>query len=109
MVAEGVDKFKRTNILIRPDQYEKVHEKGLNLSGLVRGLLDDHLNDDRVVFSVSSQVKGIYQQVISNFGAEDRDLEIYFMQALDKYLEEKTDEIASLRQAIKQGGNGQVE
>jgi len=101
MTRESGHKFKRINVLVRPDQYEKVNEVGLNMSGLIRGLLDDHFGDQRIVFSVSPRVKEVYQRVISNFGAEDRELEEHFLEALDKYLEKKTREIETLRQSIK--------
>lgn len=101
MTQESTHKFKRINILVRPDQYEKVTQVGLNMSGLIRGLLDDHFGEQRIVFSVSPRVKEVYQQVISNFGAEDRELEEHFLEALDKYLEKKTREIEALRASIK--------
>ena len=47
MSQESSHKFKRINVLVRSDQYEKVNEVGLNMSGLIRGLLDDHFGDQR--------------------------------------------------------------
>ena len=38
------------------------------------GLLDDHFSDQKIVFSVSARVKDVYRAVISNFGAEDREV-----------------------------------
>ena len=101
MTRESSNKFRRINILVRPDQYERVNQTGLNMSGLIRGLLDDHFSDQRIVFSVSPRVKEVYQRVISNFGAEDREIEEHFLEALDRYLERKTREIEALRQSIK--------
>ena len=95
------EKFRRINILIRPSQYQRVNAAGLNMSGLVRGLLDDHFSDEKIVFAVSPKVKAVYQHVISNLGAEDRELETYFLEALDKYLAAKTREIEDLRKSIK--------
>ncbi len=102
MSQESSHKFKRINVLVRSDQYEKVNEVGLNMSGLIRGLLDDHFGDQRIVFSVSPRVKEVYQRMISNFGAENREIEAHFLEALDRYLEKKTHEIETLRQSIKE-------
>lgn len=93
--------MKRINITVKAEQYEKVAELGLNMSGLIRGLLDDHFSDQKIVFAVSPKVKQIYQQVISNFGGDDKELEKYFLEALDTYLREKTQQIESLRESIQ--------
>lgn len=101
MPEETSEHFKRVNILVRRDQHERVMSAGLNMSGLIRGLLDDHFSDEKIVLSVSPKVKEVYQLLISNLGAEDRELEIYFLEALDKFLAEKTRQIDDLRKSIK--------
>ncbi|MDH3620002.1 MAG: hypothetical protein OER91_03870 [Gammaproteobacteria bacterium] len=101
MSNEHSEHFKRVNVLVRPDQKNRVTEAGLNLSGLIRGLLDDHFSEEKIVLSVSPRVKEVYQHLISNLGAEDRELEIYFLEALDKYLADKTSQIDALRKSIK--------
>ena len=93
--------FKRVNILVRRDQHQRVASSGLNMSGLIRGLIDDHFSEEKIVLSVSSRIKEVYQQLISNLGAEDRELEIYFLEALDKFLADKTRQIDDLRKSIK--------
>ena len=102
MPRESSEHYKRISVLVREDQYERVVAANLNMSGLIRGLLEDHFSDERIVFSVSPRVKEVYRTVISNFGAEDRELEVYFLEALDKYLSEKTRQIDALRKTIKQ-------
>ena len=98
---EPNDSFRRINVLITQDQYAQVTEAGLNMSGLVRGLLEDHFSDEKVVFSMSPRVKGLYQRVVSNFGAGDADLEPYFLRALDHLLADKISQINELRKRIK--------
>ncbi len=94
-------KFQRINVLLHREQYDKVNKAGLNMSGLLRGLLDDHFSDEKIVFSVSPEVKAVYQSVISNFGGEDKELEKYFLKALDQFLADRTQQIESLRKSIK--------
>ena len=60
--------MKRINVTVREDQYERISQEGLNASGLIRGLLDDHFGEQKIVFRVSEPVQALYQQVISNFG-----------------------------------------
>ncbi|MBX2836230.1 MAG: hypothetical protein KTR35_05210 [Gammaproteobacteria bacterium] len=92
--------MKRINVTVRADQYERISAQGLNASGLIRGLLDDHFSDTKIVFSVSEEVKGVYEQVISNFGGDDAEIEAFFLTAMDRYLEHKTAQIKDLRVAI---------
>ena len=97
----GEDKYKRVNILIRPDQHEQVSSAGLNLSGLVRDLLDDRFSQQAVTLCVSSKTHELYNHIVSNFGASDKDLEEFFIQALDSFLEKKSDSISSLRKDLR--------
>jgi len=101
MPGDQSEHFKRVNVLVRRDQHQRVVAAGLNMSGLFRGLLDDHFSEEKIVLSVSPRVKQVYQQLISNLGAEDKELEIYFLEALDKFLANKTRQIDDLRKSIK--------
>ncbi len=99
-MSDHPENYKRINIMIRQDQYQRVAQTQLNMSGLVRGLLDDHFSDDKIVFSVSEPIKSVYQNVISNLGADDKDLEPYFLEALDQYLASKSKQIEELRRTL---------
>jgi hypothetical protein len=93
--------FKRVNVLISAEQYAKVGKLKLNLSGLVRDLLDDHFSGSHITVSLSSRVRGLYDQVVSNFGATDKDLEPYLADALDRFLAHKAKEIERMRGKLK--------
>lgn len=71
------------------------------MSGLIRGLLDDHFSDEKITLSVSTDVKDFYHTIISNLGAEDKELEVYFLEALDKFLADRSGQIDDLRKSIK--------
>ena len=101
MPSDKAEHFKRINVMLRPDQKKRVNKAGLNMSGLIRGLLDDHFSEEKIVLSVSPEVRRVYEHVISNLGAEDKELEIYFLEALDKFLANKTRQIDALRKSIK--------
>ena len=101
MPTHKAEHFKRINVMLRPDQKERVNKAGLNMSGLIRGLLDDHFSEEKIVLSVSPEVRRVYENVISNLGAEDKELEIYFLEALDRFLADKTRQIDALRKSIK--------
>ena len=93
--------LKRISLLLREEQYQKLSDKGLNLSGLVRDLLDDYLSDHKITLSVSEDTKNLYDKIISNSGSSDRDLEKYFRSSLEGLLDAKIDEMKALKKAFK--------
>ena len=95
------EKYKRINILIREEQYQNVRDAKLSLSGLVRDLLDDRFSNTIIRLSVSERIKKLYDLVISNFGASDKDLEPYLVESLDKFLDDKTEHIKELKKKLK--------
>lgn len=96
------EKFKRINILIRPDQHARVMKNGLSLSGLVRDLLDDRFNENIVTLSLSKRSKRLYDHIVSNFGAGDDELERFFVEALDRFLEVRSKEIDLIRVQLQE-------
>lgn len=99
-----MQKYRRVNILIEDGQYRKIQEMGLNLSGLVRDLIADRFSSRTVVLSVQAATRTLYDQVVSNFGASDHDLERYFIEALDQLLQSKVKKIEQLRKELKGKG-----
>ena len=89
--------YKRVNVLLRPDQYSKVHDSGLSLSGLVRDLIDDRFSESKIVLSVERDTKRFYDTIVSNFGSDDMELEKFLLGALDEFLAQKADQIDKLR------------
>jgi len=97
----GQDKYKRINILIRPDQHSKVIDSGLSLSGLVRDLLDDRFSHTKITLSMSEKSKRLYDHIVSNFGVGDEELEQFFVEALDRFLASRSKEIEGLRTKLQ--------
>ena len=93
--------LKRISLLLREEQYQKLSDKGLNLSGLVRDLLDDYLSDHKITLSVSEDTRNLYDKIISNSGSSDMDLEKYFRKSLEGLLDAKIEEMKQLKKAFK--------
>ena len=95
------ENLTRINIMLREDQHQKVMDAGLNMSGLLRDLLDDHFSESKITLSVTPETKKIYENLISNFGGHDRDIEPHFVRVMDRVLKDKIDEIDALRKKLK--------
>lgn len=91
--------LKRISLLIREDQYELIAEKELNLSGLVRDLIDDHFSNNAITISATKETKKLYDKIVSNTGTDDSELESHFRESLHKLLKEKISQMQSLEKS----------
>lgn len=90
----------RISLMIRKEQHDALHELNVNISGYIRDLIDDRISDHTVVFSVQSETKAIYDQIISNTGEADRDFEPYIRDALKEMLVDKIKELQALHKTM---------
>ena len=67
--------FRRISLMIREDQHDRLADLGVNVSGLVRSLIDDHLSESTITLSVSSEAADLYREIVSNTGSTDADIE----------------------------------
>jgi hypothetical protein len=92
--------LKRVSVMLREDQYESLAAMELNLSGLLRDLIDDHLSEHKIVLSVEQETRDLYDLVISNTGNSDQDLEKYLKVAIKELLKHKIDYMVKLHQGL---------
>lgn len=92
--------LKRVSIMIREDQYDTLSSMDLNLSGLLRDLIDDHLSEHKIVLSVQKETRDLYDLVISNTGSSDTELEVHLKRAIKELLKNKIDYMLKLHQEL---------
>jgi len=86
--------------MVRGDQYKALTDRDLNVSGLVRDLIDDYLSEHKITISVGEETRRIYDQIVSNTGSTDVDVEIYFREALKHLLRDKIKAMQNLQDQI---------
>lgn len=91
---------RRVNITIPESCYAQVTARDLNLSGLITNLLDDHFADSTITLHVSDDTKHLYQQVVSNTGYGDPDIEVHLRVVLQELLARKIAELEQLREQL---------
>ena len=91
------EKHHRISLLIGDEQHQRLRDMGVNLSGLVRDLLNDHLTDSHIILHVGEKTKEVYQKIVSNTGATDADIEPYLMEALKQLLSDRIEEMQKLK------------
>lgn len=87
--------------MIREDQHQKLLASGLNVSGLIRDLVDDYMSDFKITLSVTEETRRIYDRVVANTGATDADLEKYIVKALKELLKSRIQQMQELEQDLK--------
>ncbi len=93
--------FRRISLMIREDQYERLSELDVNMSGLIRSLIDDHLSEDKITISVSRTTGDLYRQIVANTGSTDRDVEPHLRKALKAMLQQRIARMQALHRKIK--------
>ena len=92
--------LKRISLLIKNTQYDALTERGLNVSGLIRDLIDDYLSHHKITISVTEPTRLLYDRIVSNTGNIDADVERYFKDALGLMLKDRIKEMQSLESDI---------
>lgn len=88
--------LKRISLFIGEDQYKSISDRGLNLSWLLRDLIDDYLSERKIVLNVGDETLALYQKIISSTGSLDKEFEPFFKQALHDFLKSKIEEMQNL-------------
>lgn len=95
------DEFRRISLMIREDQHLRLLDLGVNMSGLIRSLIDDHLSESKITLAVSEQSAHLYQQIVSHTGSTDADVEPYLRAALKRMLKDRIAQMEKLHRSIK--------
>lgn len=93
-MAENV---KRISVLIEEDQYDRLAKAQINVSGLIRDLLEDYFSETKITLSVTRKTRDLYEKIVSNTGATDKDLEPLLVQVLKELLDVRLERIKSLK------------
>jgi hypothetical protein len=86
--------------MIREDQYEKLHESGVNMSGFIRDLIDDSLSDHVITLNVDKETRELYNRVISMSSQGDTELQPYLRSALKNLLDQNIKEMQKLQKKL---------
>ena len=92
--------LERISLVVRKSQHEEVISRGLNFSGLVRDLLDDHLSAHKITLSLSEATMQMYREIVSNTGATDADIEPYLRRALSQMLKDRIKQMEKLSRKL---------
>ena len=93
--------LRRISLMVREDHYRKLTDRRLNVSGLIRDLMNDYLSEHKITISVGEETRGLYDQIVANTGSTDEDVEVYFREALRHLLRDKIKSMQKLEEKIR--------
>ncbi len=88
--------------MIAEDQYKTISERSLNLSWLVRDLLDDYLTNTRITFKVHKETLALYEKISGLTQMDDHAFDAFLREALKNYLKAQIAKMQSLDQQLNQ-------
>ena len=88
---------RRISLVIREDQYQQMSKSDVNVSGLIRDLIDDHYSAHTIALHVSKETHDLYTRIVSEAPRGDLDIELYFRAALRDMLSDKIKEMENLQ------------
>lgn len=91
---------RKISLVIREEQYRKLSEAGVNVSGLIRDLIDDHFSRHAIIINVSEETRTLYDQIVSQAPGGDVEIEPYFRAALGELLKTKMKEMEKIHQKL---------
>lgn len=104
-VANKDRDLKRISLFIGEDQYDEIASRGLNLSWLLRDLIDDYLSEKKIVLEVGDETLALYQKIVGATGAPDAEFEPFFRESLRSFLRSKIESMQHLEKiAFKKDG-----
>lgn len=92
--------MKSICLMVREDQYAKLHDMDVNMSGYIRDLIDDSLSDHIITLNVSEETKKLYDRVISMSAQGDAELEPHLRSALKSVLDSSIREMQKLQKRL---------
>lgn len=92
--------LKRISLMIAEEQYEAISERNLNLSWLVRDLLDDYLNNTRITFTVHKDTLALYEKISGLTQLDDNAFDPFLREALKNYLKAQIAKMQTLDQQL---------
>lgn len=99
--------LKRISLFIGEDQYQQITDRGLNLSWLLRDLIDDYLAEKKIVLEASDETLELYQTIAGLTSGLDKDFEPYFKEALHSYLKSRIESLQKIeKNAFKKTEGG---
>lgn len=93
--------IRRISLVIREDQYQKMSKLNVNVSGLIRDLIDDHYSEHTIVLHVSEETHDLYSCIVAEAPQGDVDIEPYLRRALREMLSDKIKQMEKLQDLLK--------
>lgn len=94
--------MRRISLVIREDQYHQLTAAKVNVSGLIRDLIDDHYSRHSITINVTEETRALYDHVVSRAPDGDKEIEPYLKTALHAMLKDKIRQMEQLEKSLEE-------
>jgi hypothetical protein len=91
---------RRVNITILESHHDELLRRGVNVSGLIRELLDGHLGGSSITLPVDAETRRLYDEVMAGTGYTEAELGTHLRRVLGELLDQKLRDLTELKSEI---------
>ena len=91
---------RRINITMLESQHDALVARGLNVSGLIRDLVDQYLSQSVITLQVDEETRKLYDHVVSRTGANDEEIASRLRDVLRSVLAARVAELTALQREL---------
>lgn len=91
---------RRINITMLESQHDELVRRGVNVSGLIRDLLDTYLSESTITLEVDAETRELFDQVM----AGQSDVAACLRGVLAELLDRKLRDLSALRDRLREPG-----
>ncbi|MFO0564756.1 MAG: hypothetical protein U0263_03790 [Polyangiaceae bacterium] len=92
---------RRINVNVLESQHETLVQQGVNVSALIRALLDAYLSSSVIMLPVDKTTRELYDLVLKSTGYSDSDVGAHLGPVLKQLLETRRQELDALSRRFK--------
>jgi hypothetical protein len=92
---------RRINITMLESHHDELVRRGLNVSGLIRELVDRYLSERTITLEVDAETRLLFEQALVGSGATSADIASRLRHAMSDILDERMKELETLRKELR--------
>jgi len=97
---KAADPSRRINITMLESQHDELVRRGVNVSGLIRELVDQYLSGRSITLEVDPETRQLYEEAVVRSGATPADVTARLRRMMSDLLDDRLKELEALRREL---------
>jgi hypothetical protein len=91
---------RRINITMTESQHDELVQRGVNVSGLIRELVEQYLSPSTITLNVDPDTRSLYEEAVVRSGATEADVTARLRRMMSDLLDDRLKELEALRRQL---------